>query len=62
MPSESAFPSGKGSGIALGEKLYYLVKTQDFWLGSGCCGCKVEFPLDRTCLNLSLILFKNQTD
>lgn len=62
MPSEGAFPLGKGSGIALGRKWYYFVKMQDIWPESGCRGCKLEFPLARACLNLSLILFNVRTD
>lgn len=57
MPLGGAFHSGKGSRIALGRKSYDFVKMQGIWLKSGCCGCKLESPLDRACLNLRLILF-----
>lgn len=57
MPSEGAFPLEKGNGIALGRKLCSFVKMQDIRVRSRCCGCKLQFPLDGACLNLSFLFF-----
>lgn len=53
-------PFGKREGNSIRQKIVFFCKDTRYM--AVCSGCKLEFPLARACLNLSLILFNVQTD